>query len=104
MYQPAPRVTNLALLAVLLLAFGTGVGAVSAGAPGGRWVVVAHGVVAMAVILLVPWKSVVVRRGLRRQRRTRWLSLLLAVLAVTTLLSGLAYTTGLVRTVAVHWS
>ncbi|HET9137984.1 hypothetical protein, partial [Actinophytocola sp.] len=99
MPRPTPRVTNLALLAVLVLAFATGVGSVAAGAPGGRWVVVAHGIVAMAVILLTPWKSTVVRRGLRRTRRTRWLSLVLAGLAVTTLLSGLAYTTGLVRSV-----
>jgi hypothetical protein len=96
---PAPRVTNLALLAVLVLTFATGVGAVAAGSPGGRWIVIAHGVAAMAVILLMPWKSVVIRRGLRRSRRTRWLSLLLAVLAATTLLAGLAYTTGLVRSV-----
>jgi hypothetical protein len=97
---PGGRRTNLALLVALLLAFGTGVGAVAAGSPGGRWVVVAHGVVAMAVVLLVPWKGRVVRRGLRRARRTRWLSLLLAVLVVTTLLAGIGYTTGLVRTIA----
>jgi DMSO/TMAO reductase YedYZ molybdopterin-dependent catalytic subunit len=93
-------VTNLALLVVLLLAFVTGVGAVASGSSGGRWVVTAHGVVAMAVVLLVPWKSRVVRRGLRRARRTRWLSLLLAALAVTTLIAGIGYTTGLVRSVA----
>lgn len=97
---PGARVTNLALLVALLLAFATGVGAVAAGSPGSRWVVIAHGVVAMAVVLLVPWKSIVVRRGLRRARRTRWLSLLLAVLTVTTLLAGIGYTTGLVRSVA----
>jgi DMSO/TMAO reductase YedYZ molybdopterin-dependent catalytic subunit len=97
---PAARVTNLALLVALLLAFATGVGAVASGSPGGRWVVIAHGIVAMAVVLLVPWKGRVVRRGLRRARRTRWLSLLLAALTVTTLLAGIGYTTGLVRTVA----
>ncbi len=97
---PAARRTNLALLVALTLAFATGVGAVASGSPGGRWVVIAHGVVAMAVVLLVPWKGRVVRRGLRRPRWTRWLSGLLAVLAVTTLLTGIGYTTGLVRTVA----
>jgi DMSO/TMAO reductase YedYZ molybdopterin-dependent catalytic subunit len=96
---PAGRRTNLALLVALLLAFATGIGAVASGSPGGRWVVVAHGVVALAVVLLVPWKGRVVRRGLRRPRWTRWLSVLLAVLAVTTLLAGIGYTTGLVRTV-----
>lgn len=97
---PGGRRTNLALLVTLLLAFATGVGAVASGSTGGRWVVIAHGVVAMAVVLLVPWKGRVVRRGLRRARRTRWLSLLLAVLVVTTLLAGIGYATGLVRTVA----
>jgi hypothetical protein len=94
---PGGRVTNLALLAVLVLAFGTGLGSVAAGSSGGRWVVIAHGVVAMAVVLLLPWKGRVVRRGLRRARRTRWLSLLLAVLVVTALLAGFGYTTGLLR-------
>jgi DMSO/TMAO reductase YedYZ molybdopterin-dependent catalytic subunit len=97
---PGGRRTNLALLVALALAFATGIGAVASGSPGGRWVVVTHGMVAMAVVLLVPWKGRVVRRGLRRARRTRWLSLLLAVLVVTTLLTGIGYTTGLVRTVA----
>jgi DMSO/TMAO reductase YedYZ molybdopterin-dependent catalytic subunit len=96
---PAPRVTNLALLAALVLAFGTGVGVVAAGSPSGRWLAVAHGVVGMAIVLLVPWKGRVVRRGLRRPRRTRALSLLLAALAVTTVLTGIAYATGLVRTI-----
>jgi hypothetical protein len=97
---PGGRVTNLALLAALVLAFATGVGSVAAGSAGGRWVVIAHGVVAIAVVLLLPWKGRVVRRGLRRVRPTRWLSLLLAGLAVTALLAGFGYTTGLLRSVA----
>lgn len=97
--RPGTRVTNLALLGVLVVAFATGIGAVAAGSPGGRWVVVAHGIAAMGVILLVPWKSIVVRRGLRRERRTRWLSLVLAMLAVIALLAGLGSSTGVVRSV-----
>lgn len=96
---PGGRVTNLTLLGVLVLAFATGIGAVANGSATGRWVVVAHGIAAMAVLLLVPWKSRVVRRGLRRARRTRWLSLLLASLAVAAVLAGIGYTTGLVRTI-----
>jgi DMSO/TMAO reductase YedYZ molybdopterin-dependent catalytic subunit len=90
----------VALLAALALAFATGLGAVANGSAGGRWVVVAHGVVAMAVVLLVPWKGRVVRNGLRRARSSRWLSVLLAVLAVIALLAGIGYSTGLVHTVA----
>lgn len=96
---PGGRVTNLALLVTLVLALATGIGAVASGSPGGRWIVIAHGGVGIAVVLLVPWKGRVVRRGLRRARLTRWLSLLLAALAVTTLLAGIGYATGLVRTV-----
>jgi hypothetical protein len=96
---PTGRVTNLTLLVALLLAFATGTGAVATGSSHGRWIVVAHGVAAVAVVLLIPWKSRVVRHGLRRARRSRWFSLLLAVLAGTTVLFGLGYTTGVVLSV-----
>jgi DMSO/TMAO reductase YedYZ molybdopterin-dependent catalytic subunit len=101
MRAPPPRITNLALLAGLLVAFASGVGTVGAGTATGRWVAVAHGVVGVAVVLLVPWKSMIVRRGLRRPRarRTRWLSLLLAVLAITALVTGLGSASGLLRSV-----
>lgn len=93
------RQTNLTLLLALVLAFATGIGAVANGTAGGRWVVVGHGVVAIMVILLVPWKSVVIRRGFRRRRADRWASLLLAALALATVLAGLGYGTGLVRSI-----
>ena len=54
----------------------------------------------MAVVLLIPWKSRVARAGLRRARLSRWASLLLAALALITLIAGLGYATGLVRSVA----
>src|SRR6266545_1800755 len=94
---PPARVTNLALLAALLIAFASGVGAVAAGSASGRWVAVVHGVVGVAVVLLVPWKTRIVRRGLRRARRSRWASLLLAALASTALLTGLGFASGLLR-------
>lgn len=94
------RTTNLTLLLALLVVFATGIGTVAAGSPRGRWVAVAHGVAAMVLVLLIPWKGRVVRHGLRRARRTRWLSLALAALVLTALLAGLGYATGLVRSVA----
>jgi hypothetical protein len=94
------RVTNTTLLTALLLAFVTGVGAVATGSAHGRWVVVAHGIAAVAVVLLVPWKTRVVRAGLRRARASRWVSLLLAALAVATLFFGFGYATGALRSVA----
>jgi DMSO/TMAO reductase YedYZ molybdopterin-dependent catalytic subunit len=101
MRAPPPRITNLGLLVALGVAFASGVGAVAAGTASGRWVAIAHGIVGVAVVLLVPWKSMIVRRGLRRPRarRTRWLSLLLAALAITALVTGLGSASGLLRSV-----
>ena len=99
MRAPPPRITNLALLVALVVAFASGVGAVAAGTTSGRWVAVAHGIVGVAVVLLVPWKSMIVRRGLRRARRSRWASLVLAALAVTALITGLGSASGLLRSV-----
>jgi DMSO/TMAO reductase YedYZ molybdopterin-dependent catalytic subunit len=98
--RPPGRQTNQALLVVLLFAFGTGVATVAIGSPDGAWVAIGHGICGMAVVLLIPWKSRVVRGGLRRARLSRWLSLLLAALALFTLIAGLGYATGLVRSIA----
>lgn len=93
------RATNLTLLVTLVLVFVTGVGAVATGSPSGRWIVIAHGIAAIVVILLIPWKTMVIRRGLRRGRPTRWAFLVLALLVVTTLVSGIVSATGLVHSV-----
>lgn len=85
---------------MLLFAFGTGVATVAIGSPDGAWVAIGHGICGMAVVLLIPWKSRVVRGGLRRARPSRWLSLLLAALAVVTLIAGLGSATGLMRSIA----
>jgi DMSO/TMAO reductase YedYZ molybdopterin-dependent catalytic subunit len=98
--RPPGRQTNQALLVVLLFAFGTGVTTVAIGSPDGAWVAIGHGICGTAVVLLIPWKSRVVRGGLRRARLSRWLSLLLAALALFTLVAGLGYATGLVRSIA----
>src|SRR5690349_5391566 len=97
---PAGRITNQALLAALVLVFGTGVATVAIGSSSGRWAAIAHGVAGLVILLLVPWKSRVVRGGLRRGRATRWVSLLLAGLVVITFVAGVGYATGLVRSIA----
>jgi DMSO/TMAO reductase YedYZ molybdopterin-dependent catalytic subunit len=94
------RQTNQALLVGLLFAFGTGIATVAIGSPDGAWVAVGHAVSGIAVVLLIPWKSRVVRAGLRRTRISRWVSLLLAALALLTLVAGLGYATGVVRSIA----
>ena len=96
---PSGRLTNLQLLVALLLTFATGIGAVATGSSRGAWVVIAHGVAGVVVLLLVPWKSRVVRAGLPLHPVARWPGLLLAGLALATLVFGLGYATGLVRSV-----
>ncbi len=97
--RPPGRQVNQALLVVLLLTFGTGVAAIAIGSPNGSWVAIGHGICGMAVVLLIPWKSRVARAGLRRARLSRWASLLLAALALITLIAGLGYATGSVRSI-----
>jgi len=97
---PAGRITNQTLLVALVLVFGTGVATVAIGSPSGRWAAIAHGVAGLVILLLIPWKSRVIRGGLRRGRHTRWASLLLAALVVITFVAGLGYATGLVRSIA----
>jgi len=98
--SPAGRITNQTLLVALVLVFGTGVATVAIGSASGRWAAIAHGIAGLVVLLLVPWKSRVVRGGLRRGRHSRWASLLLAALVVITFVAGLGYATGLVRSIA----
>jgi hypothetical protein len=97
---PAGRITNQTLLAALVLVFGTGVATVAIGSASGRWAAIAHGIAGLVILFLVPWKSRVVRGGLRRGRPTRWVSLLLAALVVITFGAGVGYATGLVHSIA----
>jgi len=94
----AARQVNGALLVALLLAVATGILAEATGTGAGRVAVVAHGVAALAVVVLVPWKVRVARAALRyRKVPSRVLSYLLTVLTLATLATGVAHTTGLVR-------
>lgn len=93
----ARRRTNLALLVLLATALATGTLSFAVGA---GWqvtaVTVAHGMAGFGVVLLTPWKSRIVRRGVRaRPLRAAWPSIALAVLVVVTVLSGLGHTSGL---------
>lgn len=65
----AGRRTNVALLTLMLGAFATGALAFGTGtASDAELVTVAHGAFGLGLLLLVPWKSVIVRRSLRRGR------------------------------------
>lgn len=95
----AGRRTNLALLWASVLALATGAAAFLVGTPSGAWVVVAHGVVSLAIVVLSPWKTVIVGRGLTRRRTGRWLSMGLTAAILLVLATGVLLVTGQVEEV-----
>ena len=91
----AGRRTNLALLGLLLLAFATGVLAYGSGAPPETTVIVAsHGAAGLGLLLLVPWKAVIVRRSWPRAANTRTPATGLGVLVALTVLTGVLHAIG----------
>jgi DMSO/TMAO reductase YedYZ molybdopterin-dependent catalytic subunit len=82
-----------------VLAFATGLGTVATGSAGGAAVAVTHGVVGIALVLLLPWKGRVVAGGMRRRRPNRGMAVALAVVTVGSLVFGFASATGVARTV-----
>jgi hypothetical protein len=82
----AGRRTNVALLVVLVCAAATGVLAFAAGTTiPATLATVVHGLFGLAVVLLVPWKTVIIRRAPALQAA----SLLLIVLIAACITSGL---------------
>ncbi|MGY1813229.1 molybdopterin-dependent oxidoreductase [Blastococcus sp. SYSU D00820] len=93
----AGRRTNLGLLALLLTAGATGVLAYGVGTPlPSRVVVAAHGAAGLGLLLLVPWKAVVVRRGRGRavHRRDPATAVALGVLTLLTVATGVLHAAG----------
>ena len=91
----AGRRTNLALLGLLLLAFSTGVLAYGVGTPTAATVVVAvHGAAGLGLLLLVPWKAVIVRRSWPHAASTRALATGLGALVALTVLTGVLHAIG----------
>lgn len=95
----AGRRTNLALLVLLASCLVTGGLAFGLGSGWGAWAVVAHGVFAIGIVLLSPWKSAIARRGLRRSRPHNSASVALAAVTTLTLASGIAHSTGVLISV-----
>lgn len=88
------RRTNLALLVLLPMAVLSGL---FANAIGSDWPLhpsTVHGTIAVAILLLAPWKSVIVRRGLRRRTPSRWNSLALLGLVLSSMATGLLHAAG----------
>jgi hypothetical protein len=88
------RRANLALSLLVAAAVLTGVAAFGTGTPSGAWILVAHGVVGLAIILLAPRKSAVARRGLARRRRGWVLSIGLTVAVAAAVLTGILFSSG----------
>ena len=88
------RRTNLALLILIPVAMITGLVANTAGTSWGIHPSVFHGIVALAILILSPWKQAIVRRGLRSWRASTWISIWLLVFVLTTLATGVMHTVG----------
>ncbi|HSS60069.1 MAG TPA: molybdopterin-dependent oxidoreductase [Candidatus Limnocylindrales bacterium] len=88
--------TNLALLGLLVVAFATGWLAFAYATAPARWSLAVHATSGVAIVLLLPWKSMVARRGLGRPRPGRWGSIALSVLVLISLGAGLAHSIGFV--------
>ena len=88
------RFTNLALIGLLTLALASGLVAQGIGTAWGRAVTITHGVLGMSFLLLIPWKSRIVKAGLRRPRRAVAGSVALVVTVVITIGSGFVQMTG----------
>jgi hypothetical protein len=91
--------TNVGLLAFLALAFVTGWVAFAFASAPARWSLVIHATGGFAILALLPWKSMIARRGLGRPRPGRWASVLFGVLVLISLVAGLMHSTG----VLVYW-
>jgi hypothetical protein len=88
------RLTNLALLYLLALAFATGWVAFELSGQPARAVLVLHAAAGVAIVLLVPWKSLIASRGLQRRRHMRWASLVLALGVLVSIVFGFVHSAG----------
>lgn len=88
------RWTNLALAALLAGAFLTGWLGFGFGTAAARWSLLAHALTGLGLLVLIPWKSIVVRHGMQRRRPGWWASVALAALIALSLAAGLAHSTG----------
>jgi DMSO/TMAO reductase YedYZ molybdopterin-dependent catalytic subunit len=87
--------TNLALLALLAVAFLTGWLAFAFASAPARWSLIVHATGGFAILALLPWKSMIARRGLRRSAAGRWASILLGALVLISIAAGILHSTGL---------
>src|SRR5205807_4963323 len=85
---------NLALLALLAGAFLTGWLAFSYATAPARWSLFIHASAGAGILLLLPWKSMIARRGLGHRRPARWASIALGLLVLASIAGGLLHSSG----------
>jgi hypothetical protein len=88
------RLTNAWLFVLLTVAFATGWLAFELSGQGARAVLWLHAGAGVAIVLLMPWKSLIARRGLRRKRDLRWASLVLAAGIAVSIVFGFLHSSG----------
>lgn len=88
------RRTNLALAVLVATAVITGLASQAIGVDWPLDTAVIHGVVALGILLLAPWKATIVRHGLKKKRAGRVFSLILLAMVLITLVSGLIHSHG----------
>ena len=91
------RITNLLLLLFLTAAFVTGWVAFGIGTGWVRLPVILHSIFGLAIIVLIPWKSMIVAAGLGRNRAGTATSLALLLLVSITIASGVLFSAAGVR-------
>ncbi|MGH8950322.1 MAG: molybdopterin-dependent oxidoreductase [Acidimicrobiia bacterium] len=88
------RRTNLALAILLVTAVVSGLASQAIGVDWPLDTAVIHGALALGILLLAPWKTSIVRRGLRKKRAGRVFSLVLLTVVLITLTTGLLHSHG----------
>src|SRR3989442_14479600 len=88
------RLTNASLFLLLGLAFATGWLAFELSGQSAKAVLWLHAAAGVAIVLLVPWKSLVARRGLRRRHTLRWASVVLALGIAVSIVFGALHSAG----------
>jgi molybdopterin-dependent oxidoreductase-like protein protein len=88
------RLTNLSLFFLLALAFASGWLAFELSGQPARAILLLHAAAGVGIVLLVPWKSLIARRGLRRRHNLAWASLVLSLGLVVSIVFGVVHSAG----------